>query len=81
MNDEPETDQDKLAAAVSSAFDDLPILARLQFVRNIILDRGGSRGIDPQDFVLITAADVLTGAIKVLTKHPIAAQLSTPECD
>lgn len=65
--------------AVVRAMNDLPILARLEFVKNIIFDRGGSRGQDPQEEALIIAADVLGGIIKVLRANPAAAQLRSPE--
>jgi hypothetical protein len=65
--------------AVVRAMNDLPILARLEFVKNIIFDRGGSRGQDTQEEVLIIAADVLGGVIEDLKANHTVAQLRSPQ--
>lgn len=65
--------------AVVAAMNTLPILARLEFVKNIIFDRGGSRSSDPQEEVLIIATEVLDGVIEVLKKNQTVAQLGTPK--
>jgi hypothetical protein len=68
-----------LTKSVVRALDDLPLLARLEFVRNIILNRGGDEASTPQDSVLVTATKVLNGTIEILRAHPQAAGLRTPE--
>jgi hypothetical protein len=64
--------------AVVAAMNTLPILARLEFVKNIIFDRGGSRDSDPQEEMLIIATEVLEGVIDILKKNQTVAQLETP---
>jgi hypothetical protein len=71
-------DRDPTLATVA-AMEDLPILARLEFVQSLLLSRGGSRDALPRDMVLVTAEEVLDGVIRVLKKHPRAAKLRWPE--
>ena len=73
-----EQQQNGLVATTISALNDLPIISRLEFAKNMIFDRGGDRHSIPQDPVLIVVNDVLADVIKVLDKHPQAAQLRTP---
>jgi hypothetical protein len=61
------------------AFDDLPIQARLEFVRNLLLNHGGERRSAPCDPVLVVAAEVLRGVVRVLKDHPKVAQLRGPK--
>lgn len=56
--------------AVVNAMNGLPLLARLEFVKNIIFDRGGSRDSAPQDEALIVANDVLRDVIELVKKLP-----------
>jgi len=69
----------KLLMATVDALNDLPILARLEFVKNVIFGSGGNKDGLPQNPVLILAHDVLSDIIEVLKKHPTAAGLRTPE--
>ncbi len=64
-----------LLEATVSALDSLPILARLEFVKNLIFDRGGDKHCHSKDLVLVAAATVLDGVITVLKKHPDSAGL------
>jgi hypothetical protein len=65
---------------LADAMSDLPILARLRFVENILFSRGGLRGGHPHDASMVIAAEILGSAIRVLEANPAAAQLShTPE--
>jgi hypothetical protein len=68
----------KTAKTVTLACDDLPILARLEFARNLVFGRGGDKDSNP-DPVLLVATGVLTGVIEVLKKHSSAANLRRPE--
>jgi hypothetical protein len=68
-----------LIKSVVRSLDDLPILVRLEFARNIIFNRGGDETSEPQDAVLVTATKILNGIIEVLRAHPQAAGLRTPE--
>jgi hypothetical protein len=79
MNRDTNHSPKDLQNAVKDAMDDLPILSRLEFVKNLIFDKGGNRAGVPQDTVLVTACDVLDGVIDVLKKHPRAARLREPE--
>jgi hypothetical protein len=56
--------------AIVNAMNGLPVLARLEFVKNIIFDRGGSRDSAPQDEALIVANDVLRDIIELVKKSP-----------
>ena len=79
MTEEPEEKQNELVTATISALNDLPLLSRLEFAKNLILERGGNRHSWPQDAVLVVANDVLADVIQILKRHPLAAQLRTPE--
>jgi hypothetical protein len=61
---------DSAIEATISAMDSLPVVARLEFVKNLIFDRGGSKDSAPQDPGLVIASEVLRGVIGVLRKHP-----------
>jgi hypothetical protein len=65
--------------ATINAMNDLPVIARLEFVRNIIFDRGGDKHSIPQDSALITAKEVLDGVIKALRNNPTLSRLNAPE--
>ena len=69
---------DEISKDIVHALNDLPILARLEFVKNIIFDRGGSRDVAPRDEMLVIATEVLRDVINVLRDHPTAAQLHKP---
>lgn len=64
-----------LSKSVVGAMDDLPILERLQFAKNLIFDKGGDGASVPQDPTLVVATEVITGVIQVLKAHPRAAKL------
>ena len=74
----PDNEQD-IGKTLITALDDLPILARLEFAKNLVFDRGGDKDNLPQDPILVIATDVLTSVIDVLKKHPAAANLRAPE--
>jgi len=78
--EQPEGDeqQNEVIAATIAALDDLPIISRLEFAKNLVFDNGGDRHRLPQDPVLIVVNDTLADVIEVLKKHPPAAQLRTP---
>jgi hypothetical protein len=64
-----EDDVAEMAAVLKSVVrtvDDLPLFARLEFVKNIIFDHGGSRGSLPEDPMLIIATDVIEDVVKTL---------------
>ena len=63
--------------SVTLALDDLPILARLEFARNLVFGRGGDRNSDP-DPLLVIATDVLNDVIEVLKNNAAAANLRRP---
>jgi hypothetical protein len=77
MDDDISENDLETARMVTLALGDLPILARLEFARNMIFGRGGDKHSTP-DPVLVVATDVLSGVIEVLKKHPAAANLRTP---
>ena len=52
--------------SIVHAMDDLPVLARLHIVKNLIFDRGGDQASVPQDTVLITATNILTAVMTEL---------------
>jgi hypothetical protein len=62
---------------VSEALAELPILARLEFAKNVMLNRDGDKGMLPLDPVSAIVTEVLNGVIDVLKKHPQAAKLRT----
>jgi hypothetical protein len=68
-----------IAQRMADATDDLPILSRVEFAKNLIFDHGGDRNNLPQDPILITAVEVLSGVIQVLRANPTAASLRSPE--
>jgi hypothetical protein len=79
--EEEQTEQDQqkeLIAATIHALNDLPIISRLEFAKNLVFDKGGDRHNVPQDPVLIVINSVLEDVIRVLEKHPQAAQLRSP---
>jgi len=85
MNGEPTDDEDEpkpepaTMKATIAALNNLPILARLEFVANLLFDHGGSRESSPRDWHVVTATEVLDGVISVLKTQPQAAQLRRPE--
>jgi len=79
MANQEEQKLHKLEIATACAMSTLPVLARLKFVKSIILMRGGDRDDAQHDAALVTAGDILEGVIDVLKKHPKAARLRTPE--
>jgi hypothetical protein len=80
MTNVPTSNQMPPSKAIVKAMDDLPILARLQFVKNIIFDRAANLDIPEQcEEVLIIAHNVLNGVVEVLEANPTSAQLRSPE--
>lgn len=80
--DEVLDDELRLIARVASAFDDLPIVARIEFAKNLVFDRDGDKhslpADGPQSAVSILAVEILDGVIEVLKAHPAAAKLNDP---
>ena len=60
-------------------FDDLPILARLEYASNLVCTRAGDPGDDKFDPTLWIAGEMLWEVIKVLRTVPHVAQVRTPE--
>jgi len=79
MTSEIENGKAQLIMEVVDAMNDLTILARLEFAKNIVFGNGGNKGGYPQNPALILAHDVLSDVIDVLKKHPKAGGLRTPE--
>ena len=79
MNCEIKDVNNELTEATAKAMYDLTIISRLEFVRNLIFDKGGDGNSIPQDATLVAATDILDGVIDVLIKHPRAARLRNPE--
>jgi hypothetical protein len=73
-----EIDAGSLRQTVIDAFDRLPIRARLEFVRDLLLNNGGEKESDPSDSRLVIAAEVIKGVIEVLEKRPRTANLRHP---
>ena len=66
-----------LCHQVTFALNDLPILARLEFARNLLQSNGGDKDSLPQKAELVIALDVIGDVIKVLEKRPPAGTLRT----
>jgi hypothetical protein len=79
VTDNDEIDISALSEAIIAAFDRLPILARLEFVRDLLLNNGGEKRSFPQDPRWVVAAEVVRGVIEILEKRPRAAKLNNPE--
>ena len=71
--------EEELMRTVRKSLDDLPILARLEFVANLVFDNGGLKDDAGRIPGLVIAHEVITDVINVLAKHPSAAQLRTPK--
>ncbi len=74
-----------LSEEVVAAVNDLPVLARLEFVRHLIFRRYGSTDHIPiggrsmqADAAMQGAVDILDGVIEVLKKRPRSARLDAP---
>jgi hypothetical protein len=63
---------------LSWSFTDLPIINRLEYVKNIIFSKGGDHASLPADPALVVAARVLDGVIEILQETPAAAELRKP---
>ncbi|MGD9728936.1 MAG: hypothetical protein AB7V39_21495 [Nitrospiraceae bacterium] len=59
----------------ANALDDLPIVERLLFVKNLITDRKGETNIAENDMMIEMATRVLSDVISVLKKNIRAANL------
>jgi hypothetical protein len=60
-----------MTSSVVSALDDLPVLARLRFVKSLVCEHGGSDTSLPRNPVMVLSADVLSGIIDELERGPI----------
>lgn len=67
------------ARSVVEAFEDVPIVYRLQFVKMIVLGRGGEMASVPNDPALIVAAQMLDRIIDMMERHPAMAKFGRPE--
>ncbi len=64
---------------ITCAFEDLTVLARLEFAKNLICKRNGEPGDASFDPFLATAEELLSGVIKVLRTVPKVGALRLPE--
>lgn len=64
--------------SLALAFDDLPILARLEFISNLLCDRAGERGKPTRDKALAVADQVMDEVIRVLRTVPMVDDLRGP---
>lgn len=71
--------QDDLTTATTRAMANMPVLARLEFVKYLIFNRGGDKHSAPHHPVMVTAHEVLDGVIKEIKTSPETACLRTPE--
>jgi len=78
MNEQDKIDRRLFLERTSDSFHDLPILARVQFVQNLLLFNGGDKDSSPHDPAMILATEVLTGVIAVLESRPRVAKLREP---
>ena len=67
------------AETIVSACLDMSILARLQFVQNLILGRGGEKANLERDPVLVVAGDILGRTIEIMKEWPMATKWPKPE--
>jgi hypothetical protein len=79
MKNDATTQLKNLLIATCCAMDELPIIARLEFVKNIVTQNGGDKNDETYKPALALAGDVLMGVIDVLRAHKSAGQLRTPE--
>lgn len=79
MKNERHNTRSAFDRATISAINNLPVLERLEFAKNIIFDNGGDKHSIPQDAALITANEVLDGVIKELRSKPTPPRLKAPE--
>jgi hypothetical protein len=63
---------------VARAIDDLPILARLEMARNLLVVNGGSKDALELKPALVLVHDIICDVIRVLDKRPRVAKLRTP---
>jgi hypothetical protein len=68
----------RLVVSTGNAMDELPILSRLEFVKNLLTLRGGNRDDRENEPALVLAVDVLNGVMDVLKTTP-AGRLRAPE--
>jgi hypothetical protein len=81
MDEQDKIDRRHFLERTSDSFHDLPILARVQFVKNLLLFNRGDKESNPQDPAMILATEVLTGVIEVLESRPRVAKLRGPALD
>ena len=81
MNEQDKIVRRSLLETSVEAFDNLPILTRLEFVRNLLVINGGEFGSIPQDPVMVMAGEIVKGVIEVLAARPRTAKLRSPEPD
>jgi hypothetical protein len=63
---------------LASAMYDLPILARLEFARNLVESHGGTRDAVKMVPQLVVATEVLNDIIEVVKARPRIAKLAGP---
>jgi hypothetical protein len=73
-----EIDLDDLTELISSNFFQLPILARLQFVYDLLRSTKGERDEREQSPTQVIAVEIIRDVIEVLEEHPKAASLGGP---
>jgi hypothetical protein len=78
MNKTNANEEEKAIQILALAFDDLPILARLEFISNVICTRAGESGNRSRDKALAVADQVLDEVIRVLRTVPNLDELRGP---
>jgi hypothetical protein len=78
MGKNNENNCDKVIEELIQSFDDLPILARLEFVSNLICKKLGDSDDPSRDKALAVADGVLNEVIRVLKTVPNIADLRGP---
>jgi hypothetical protein len=67
------------AQAVIDAFTDMPILSRLEFVKNLLVGHGGERRNVESDPALVIATEILKETIDVVKDWPKMTKWPAPE--
>ncbi len=59
------------------AFENVPIMARLEFAKNLVCGNNGDKHSIPVNPALVVAAELMESVIEALRKNPKAANLKT----
>ena len=75
-----EQDEDLVPVeTILHGFEDVPILARLEFVKNLVVGNGGDNLSRPSNPSMVLSAEILREVIDVLKTYPKAAGLRAPK--